>query len=142
MRARFYFFLLALACAGSASAQVQLEIEGLAAASGSIFVSVYDSPDEWLGDNTLLTREVDIESARDGELVKVTLDLPAGDYALSIFYDVNDNDELDSNWIGIPKEPVALSNNARPKFGPPRYRDAVFTLGDEPVVQRVLIDAI
>ena len=68
--------------------------------------------------------------------------LPPGEYALSIFYDKNDNGELDTNFIGIPKEPVALSNNARPSFGPPKYKDAVFTLGDETVVQRISIESI
>ncbi|MEM1113602.1 MAG: DUF2141 domain-containing protein [Pseudomonadota bacterium] len=124
------------------AAEVVIELEGLAEAEGSVYVSAYDSPDTWLGDETVMTQEVEIDTARDGELVRFTLDLAPGEYALSIFYDANGNDELDTNWIGLPKEPVALSNNARPKFGPPKYKDAVFTLGEEPVVQRIQIEAI
>jgi uncharacterized protein (DUF2141 family) len=37
----------------------------------------------------------------------------------------------------MPKEPIALSNNAVAKFGPPKYADAVFTLGAEPMIQRI-----
>ena len=59
-----------------------------------------------------------------------------------MFYDANNNGKLDTNFIGIPKEPVALSNNARPKFGPPKYKDAVFAVGAEPVIQRNDIEAI
>ena len=61
---------------------------------------------------------------------------------LSVFYDRNGNGELDTNFIGIPKEPIALSNNATGKFGPPKYEDAVFTLGLEPRVQEIRITEI
>jgi uncharacterized protein (DUF2141 family) len=37
---------------------------------------------------------------------------------------------------------VALSNNARPKFGPPKYKDAVFTLGEEPLTQSISMEEI
>ena len=43
-------------------------------------------------------------------------------------HDVNDNQKLDTNWIGIPKEPVAISNNARGRLGPPKWKDAMFEL--------------
>src|SRR5690625_5362046 len=45
--------------------------------------------------------------------------LPPGDYALLIYHDENRNGELDQNFVGIPREPIALSNNYLPK-GPDR----------------------
>jgi uncharacterized protein (DUF2141 family) len=126
----------------AAKSAIQIELSGLADAEGNIFVSAYDSADDWLGDNTVVTSKVAIADALDGDIVRYTLELPPGDYALSIFYDANGNDDLDTNFIGIPKEPVALSNNARPKFGPPKYKDAVFTLGAEVVIQQITIKAI
>ena len=63
--------------------------------------------------------------------------LPPGEYALSVFQDVDDDTKLKSNFIGIPREPAALSNNIRPRFGPPKYKDAVFTIGGEPVEQKL-----
>lgn len=121
---------------------VHLEITGLKDASGDIYIAVYNSDDDWLGDETVLRQKVVIGDALDGELVRTELALPAGEYAFSIFYDVNNNGELDTNFIGIPKEPVAISNNARPSFGPPSYEDAVFTLGAEPVIQQIEIESI
>jgi len=103
---------------------------------------VYDSEDKWLGDEVLLTQKVAIAEALEGDLVLSELSLPAGNYAFSVFYDVNNNDKLDTNFIGIPKEPVAISNNARPSMGPPKYKDAVFAVGSEPVIQRIEIEAI
>jgi uncharacterized protein (DUF2141 family) len=121
---------------------VRLEIDGLKDASGDIYIAVYDSDDNWLGDETVMQQKVVIGEALDGELVKAELQLPPGEYAFSIFYDVNANGELDTNFIGIPKEPVAISNNARPSFGPPSYEDAVFTLGADPVIQQIEIESI
>ncbi|MFT6958629.1 MAG: hypothetical protein ACJAYC_003649 [Halieaceae bacterium] len=121
---------------------LRVEVTGLEDAEGSLYISVYDSDDTWLGKDTVLTREVVIVDALQENVVCVELNLPPGQYALSIFYDKNDNGKLDSNFIGIPKEPVALSNNARPKFGPPKYKDAVFTLGSEAATQNISIEKI
>ena len=134
---------LALALPASADeTSLRLELSGLDGAAGNVHIAVYDNPDDWLGENTVTASVVDIEAARDGELVVAELSLPPGNYAISIFYDKNNNGELDSNFIGIPKEPVALSNNAKAKFGPPKYKDAVFALGEEGLTQRIAITAI
>ncbi len=124
------------------TATLRVELTGLADAEGHVYIAVYDSGETWLGEETVLDRQVTIADAREGELVTAELQLPPGDYALSIFYDSNDNGELDTNFIGMPKEPIALSNNARARFGPPKYKDAVFTLGTEPVVQRISMEKL
>ena len=140
--------LLLLLVAYTSSAAVadgsllRVELSGLQEVEGNIYIAVYDSDDTWLGDDTVYEQQVVIADARDGDLVWAEMHLPPGEYALSIFYDSNDNGELDTNFIGIPKEPVALSNNARPKFGPPKYKDAVFTLGEEPLTQSISMEEI
>lgn len=121
---------------------VRIELSGLAEAQGNVYIAVYDSEDSWLGEDTVLQRKVAIAEALDGDFVLAELQLPAGEYAVSIYYDINGNGDLDTNWIGIPKEPVALSNNARNRFGPPKYEDAVFTLGAETVVQKISIESM
>lgn len=47
-----------------------------------------------------------------------------GTYAISVFHDENSNGRLDANFLGIPREGVGASNNARGHFGPPRFPDA------------------
>ena len=54
--------------------------------------------------------------------------LEPGDYAITLFQDSNNNKKLDTNFIGIPNEPVALSNNHRPRFGPPKFSKAKVTI--------------
>jgi uncharacterized protein (DUF2141 family) len=90
----------------------------------------------------VLNQKVDIADALDGDLVRTELLLPLGDYALSVFYDQDGDGELKTNFIGMPKEPIALSNNAVAKFGPPKYSDAVFSLGAQPIIQSLSIKAL
>lgn len=145
------FCLLIISVASSAGEDPELilktalrvEVSGLENAQGNIYIAVYDSSDTWLGDKTVLEQQVAIVEARSEDgLVSTKLNLPPGEYALSIFYDSNDNGDLDTNFIGIPKEPVALSNNARNRFGPPKYKDAVFTLSGEALTQRIAMENI
>ena len=54
-------------------------------------------------------------------------DIPPGTYVLMVYEDSNQNERLDKNFIGIPKEPIGFSNQYVPK-GPPNYKKAQFTL--------------
>jgi uncharacterized protein (DUF2141 family) len=54
--------------------------------------------------------------------------LPYGTYAVSIMHDENNNGKLDTNFIGIPKEGVGVSNNPKIGMGGPKFKDSVFTL--------------
>lgn len=64
--------------------------------------------------------------------VEVTFtDIPFGTYAIGILHDENGNGKMDTNWLGIPKEGYGASNNAKGRFGPPRFEDAKFKLDSE-----------
>lgn len=69
-------------------------------------------------------------------------DLAFGEYAISAFHDENANDELDTNWIGIPKEGVGASNNAKGRMGPPKYKDAKFQFSSDQQKMKFEIDYI
>ena len=118
-----------------------LEIEGLKGADGDVYVAVYDSESRWLGEETILSKRVSIAESLDGDLVRTELHLPPGTYALSAFLDADNDGELDTNLFGIPREQIAISNNAAGKYGPPKYGDAVFTLGAEPLIQHITMKA-
>ena len=50
-----------------------------------------------------------------------------GEYAASVFLDLNENGKLDTSAIGTPSEPWGVSQNAKAKrFGPPLFKDAKF----------------
>ena len=59
-------------------------------------------------------------AAKSKDMTVVFSNVPFGDYAVGVFHDLNKNGELDTNFIGFPKEDMAVSNNAKggPLGGP------------------------
>ena len=78
-------------------------------------------------------------NVRDGT-VTFDIRLPPGSYALSVLQDLNGNRKLDVNFIGIPKEPSGSSNDAKATFSAPKFRDAVFLVGDQPIELRIRLN--
>jgi uncharacterized protein (DUF2141 family) len=109
-------------------ANLRVIATNVASDQGKVYVWVYDKKDDWLSDRYRTQKFVTVAGNRQGDRLTVELLLPAGEYALSIFQDVNDDGKLERNFIGLPKEPAGLSNNLRPKFGPPKYKDAKFAV--------------
>lgn len=137
------YLLLSLVCqtalADELTGILLVEVSGLQDATGDLYIAVYDSDSTWLSDDAVMDKKVAIAETLDGELVRTELQLPLGDYALSVFYDRDGNGKLNTNFIGMPQEPTGQSNNAVGYFGPPTFSDAVFSLGAEPMVQSILM---
>jgi outer membrane protein len=91
--------------------------------TGQGHFSLYDSADAYDARRPLFTAS---RPVTEGQCLWVTPPLPSGTYMVSFYHDLNSNGRLDRTAIGIPREPVAFSNNARPRFGPPRYERMTF----------------
>jgi uncharacterized protein (DUF2141 family) len=52
--------------------------------------------------------------------------IAVGRYAISAFHDENSNGKLDTNFIGMPREGVGASNDAKGHMGPPKFPAAAF----------------
>jgi len=126
---------LALSCACSMptanAAELTITLEGIQSNAGKILVRLYSGKEGWLKDDgTVAKEELSLADWSEGSLVTV-MDLEAGEYAISAYQDEDDDGELDSNFIGIPKEPAGMSNKPKARMGPPRYEDAAFVLPEE-----------
>ena len=93
---------------------------------GVLNIAVYDNKNDWLGSSTVQKRSLQVLENGVGGVVTTSFEVEPGEYAISVHHDDNDNGKMDTNFIGIPKEPTGLSNGAVPKFGPPKYKDAAF----------------
>lgn len=83
------------------------------------------------------------KSVKPGGKSEVTLpvELPRGEWAVAITQDLNNNDKIDKNFLGIPTEPYAFSNNVRPTVAAPGFDECKFTVdGPGKVVNIVLKD--
>lgn len=70
-----------------------------------------------------------VSSAIKSNTATITfIGIPKAEYTVMAFHDENKNGKLDKNFMGMPKEAVACSNNAKGFMGPPKYEDAKFTI--------------
>jgi uncharacterized protein (DUF2141 family) len=98
-----------------------IEFTGHEEAKGQILYKIVDS------ENRELKKEVIKVSALKQ---KVVVELPKGKYAVSAFHDLNSNNKLDKNLVGLPTEKYGFSNNARGTFGPPALSDQLISLSE------------
>jgi UDP:flavonoid glycosyltransferase YjiC (YdhE family)/uncharacterized protein (DUF2141 family) len=68
-------------------------------------------------------KKVDI---RNQEAECIFTSVPPDVYGISAFHDENDNEKLDTNFLGIPTESWCTSRDAKAYFGPPSFDDAKF----------------
>jgi uncharacterized protein (DUF2141 family) len=103
---------------------ITVTVEDIGSNDGKIFLALYNSEKDFLENTYKGTKS---EISNNTCTVKFE-NIPAGVYAVSIFHDENNNNKLDSNFIGIPKEDYGCSNNAKGFMGPPKWKDAQFNL--------------
>jgi len=113
------------------SGTLTVEFEIAKYSKGKIYVALYSSADSFLKKPIKGT----IITVTNGKATATFENVAAGTYAVSSFYDKNDNGKLDTNFLGIPKEPTAMSNNAKGSFGPPKFKDAKFVLNSNTTIQ-------
>ncbi|MBL7981411.1 MAG: DUF2141 domain-containing protein [Flavobacteriales bacterium] len=71
-----------------------------------------------------------VQVKAEGSVVRIVLnDVAPGTYAIKAFHDIDRNGKLDTNFMGIPKEPYGFSNDAMGTFGPPSFEQAAFKVG-------------
>ena len=61
--------------------------------------------------------------------------LPDGTYAIFVFHDVNRNNKMDRNFLGIPKEGYGASNNKLPFAAAPKFSENKFVLSNQSSIQ-------
>jgi uncharacterized protein (DUF2141 family) len=121
------------AVADTAGTLLRVTVTNVTEPGGTLLVGVYDRADNWLGVPPYRSIEVPVAANRKGNDVTLELRLPPGEYALSLFQDMNGNRRLDTNFLGIPQEASGSSNNPPTRWGPPKFRDALVTVGDAPL---------
>lgn len=115
-------FFIAGSTAGFAQHTVEVTLSNIKVTTGAIRLALYGAEADFMK-KPLASKELAVTA---NEMKVVFENLPPGEYAVTCYHDVNDNKQLDSNFMGVPKEPYGFSNNARGRFGPPAYDNARF----------------
>lgn len=98
---------------------------------GSIYLALYKDEESFMKKSYKSIAEKVI----DGKVRFVFEGIEKGPYAFSYFHDVNSNQKLDNNFLGIPKEPYGFSNNQKGRFGPPKFEKAKVDLQKDTTVE-------
>lgn len=86
--------------------KINLQINNVKQNKGKIFIAVYNKAESYK--KQVPDIPIIIESKTNP--LSIELSIPKGDYVFSVFQDINNNNKLDTNLVGMPKEPVGISN--------------------------------
>lgn len=111
--------------------KVVIQLEGIKYPKGKILVNLFNQNAGFPSRNQQAFKAavVNVSSANN---IFITFDnLPHGNYAISLFHDENENNAIDKNFLGIPVEGYAFSNNYKPLVKSPTFKDAMFEVRED-----------
>ena len=115
------------AVANAGDTVVRVTVTGIKGRAGKIRCMLYEKERGFPDKPKLAARRVEAPIAKN-RAVCIFKGVRAGRYAVSAFHDQDNDKRLDTNFLGIPSEGIAVSNNAKGRFGPPKFRDALFSV--------------
>ena len=107
--------------AAEAPAKLTLTVTGIKDVKGALMIAVFDQAG-YDTDKPVTRAAAPVTAAS----VTTTFDLPAGQYGIKMFHDVDGDGKMAANPFGMPLEPYAFSNNAPAQFGPATWAAAAF----------------
>ena len=113
-------------------ATLTVKVTGAVPSKGQLVLTIFTSKETFL-EEPHATKIAPIGS--DGHVVLQVNELKPGTYAVSVYYDQDNNGKLNTGLFGIPTELVGFSNNARGLFGPPSFREAAFDLSSDKSIE-------
>ena len=86
--------------------KLTVQITNVTSEEGQIILAIYNSSENY--DKRIAFQEVKVKPEIDTVIFETNV--PDGEYLVMLVHDINNNGKLDTTFIGMPKEPVGLSN--------------------------------
>ena len=106
--------------------KLTVEITNVTSKEGQIILAIYNSSENY--DKRIAFQEVKLKPEVD--TVTFETNVPDGEYLVMLVHDINKNEKLDTSFIGMPKEPVGLSNYDG-KGIPGKFKKHKFTVSED-----------
>jgi uncharacterized protein (DUF2141 family) len=102
---------------------LEMEINNLESNKGPIYIRILDE-----NENPVIVGKSPVINYSS----EISFDsISAGKYAIQFFHDENENQKMDFNLIGIPKEKFGSSNDVKPILGPPKFEKMLFEIYED-----------
>ena len=128
--------LVIKSCGGEADENgvtIEATVTNVLKEGGKIVFALYDSSENFMKRQPVSTKKV---NALKGKVSVTFENVTPGNYAVIVLHDMNDNEQMDFDSSGMPKEDYGASNNAL-KMGPPNFNDAKFTVENKSVTLEI-----
>lgn len=112
-----------------------INVSGAKVKKGQIMLAVCRQ-DEFLKSGCTFAKIIKVTDLKNK--IVVFENLPANTYAVQMFHDLNNDGKLGANFMGIPNEPIGFSNDAKIKFGPPKFEDAAIVFNKSTSINMIL----
>ncbi|MDB5252708.1 MAG: hypothetical protein JWP27_1877 [Flaviaesturariibacter sp.] len=131
MRTTFLCLLITLALAGHASAQGRIvaRLSNLRNGRGVSRVCLFNTAEDFKASRALQCRVIPA-TATEAVFEGIT----PGTYAVFVIHDENNNNRMDKNFFGIPKEGYGASRNNLPFAAAPTFAGNRFSVADRTTV--------
>ena len=100
--------------------------------AGTLMLAIYNNAEAFEG-SVIKEKRSEVGVFKGLELylepkdsMRLSIEIPDGEYAIAFFIDANGNKKLDKNFLGIPKEQYGFSNNAMGTLSAPTFEQAKF----------------
>ena len=104
---------------------IHVEISALRSDKGQMLCALFSNPEAFPTKADKAVARLTVKLADRLAVCDFTGVAP-GTYAVSVVHDENLNGKLDRNFIGMPREGVGASNDAKGHMGPPKFSAASF----------------
>ena len=116
-------------------ATLTVTVTNIAEQKGALMIAVYDKAG-YDTDKQVAAGMVPVTAGT----VTTTFELPAGQYGIKMFHDVDSDGKMGTNPFGMPIEPFAFSNNAPAQFGPAKWDAAAFQVAAPAATQTIKLN--
>ena len=107
--------------------------------AGTLMLAIYNNAEAFEG-SVIKEKRSEVGVFKGLELylepkdsMRLSIEIPDGEYAIAFFIDANGNKKLDKNFLGIPKEQFGFSNNAMGTLSAPSFEQAKFRVAGNTV---------
>jgi uncharacterized protein (DUF2141 family) len=106
-----------------------IHVTGCKNDKGDVKIGLFNSKESW--DGKAEKYKGAIIKIETEKATWIIADLPFGEYAVKTFHDEDGDDQVDTNFLGMPKERFGFSNNVKVLFGPPGYEKTKFLFNSQ-----------